>query len=398
MRHLVLEGEEPLLPPSFSALKQLTCLVACGGHLSRIPADLGVWCPRLVRLAADIRPSPLIGSCKVGLLVVPASVTRLTHLELSASRGTHVELQGNLPHLQELVLGPSSCTAITGLSNAPNLQLLDVTNTSALRSSLDALQPLTALRNLNFDRHPCVDPASFSVIGALQRLTSLSASGCTAVAWGALGATPPLRSLLELSLDTGDDYGALAALGPWLVQLTALTSFRLAVKQRKLRFRDWELGLDKRDKAHGQEVLVFPRGLRHLDLSCVDWHAHRLPRGLLRLTALEVLHIRVPWRGLPTWFTKLRRLQALALWPSQDPRPAYLSHQDFGYATKPVVRQMPGLRAVHMSGRSIPIDGSTWAWVQWYVFDRRVMCSAVSPSGSPSMQLARPRCAVHPGM
>jgi hypothetical protein len=99
-------------------------------------------------------------------------------------------------------------------------------------------------------------------------------------------------------------------------------------------------------------VLLLPRQLRHLDISCVDWHAHRLPRGLLRLTALEVLHIRLPWRGLPAWFTKLSRLEGLALWPSADPRDYYNIKHDYRYTVRPVVVKMPALRVVHMVGRT----------------------------------------------
>lgn len=197
-----------------------------------------------------------------------------------------------------------------------------------------------------------------------------------------LAATPPLRSLLELSLETSDDYGALAALGPWLAQLTALTSFRMAGGRRMVEEEGGGRGMDEWFcKAHAQEVLVFPCGLRHLDLSCVDWHTHRLPRGLLRLTALEVLHIRVPWRGLPTWITKLQRLQALALFSSADPRHWKVQERACSWRgdPRPVVRQMLGLRVVQIEGQPPHLDEEgSGPWEIRYWFDQRTCSSAVN--------------------
>jgi hypothetical protein len=317
LRHLVMTLEGPALPGSISALQQLSCLeIKMWSCLEELPADLGTQLPRLVRLVAQCN----------WLRAIPASLSRLTHLVLKTDGTRPITLPATMAGaLKELHLSFFNLAAVHGLSRLTGLELLVASAVDAPGSTLAVLQPLTRLRHLAlvnmWERGRYIDPSVFTIFGALQQLTSITASGRSAAYWQALAANPPPAGLKELFVST-DDPSVLATLAPWLGQATALTRLSLGCCPAT---------------AHAQEVLSLPRQLVELDLGCVDWAEGHLPRGLLRLTALEVLHVCVPDSGLPTWFTKLRRLEGLELHGGGDPS------SDAG-----VLAALPSLRALRL--------------------------------------------------
>jgi Leucine-rich repeat (LRR) protein len=312
-------SEEPLeLPGSLSHLKQLTRLdIASCEDVSELPEDLGVWLPHLQQLEAE--------GCS--LQAVPASLTALTTLYLTRGCADSLALPTTLSNLREVELRNSSYTSVTGLSSMLFLEYLDVANSSALCSSLAALQPLTRLRHLDLGGVEDLDPSSFTVLGALQALTYLglaapeckqTATACSRILAGAA----PLAALVELDLG-GHSAASLAALGPWLAGLTALTKLTMS-----------ECEVSSRGK-----MLHLPAGLRELGLrSC---KLQQVPPGLKRLSALEVLNLSDNPKlcKLPTWLSQLGCLEALDLIST-----GVVSEQQ-------VLAQMPTLRCVQIFQR-----------------------------------------------
>jgi hypothetical protein len=350
LQHLVLSLAAQRLPSRIGALKQLSCLHISAYGLRQLPADLGTRLPRLVRLVA--------GRCKVA--AVPASLSRLTHLDLACNWDAPLTLPATLAgSLKELRLTSCDLATIQGLSRLTALEMLAVPIANVLGSSLTVIRPLTRLRHLAIqhcgldDGYP--DPSSFTVIGALQQLTSIRVTGESAACWKALASASPPLGLKELFLKAKDNSGALAALKPWLYPATALTRLSLA--------RD-SVGL--KSVCHTWEMAFLPVQLRELDLGCVEWADGYFPGALHRLTALEVLHVRFPATGLPTWFTKLSRLEGLGLWDaprSGRGEPSQLA----------ILAGLPSLRAVRLqdsrgSDLTVPYDyGNRLAASTWQV-------------------------------
>jgi hypothetical protein len=362
LRHLVLTVPPTGLPNSISALQQLSRLhiraVGSGAAGFReLPSDLGTRLPRLVWL--EVTPGASSGDpCQ--LEAVPASLSRLSRLDLNCSRN----YPGPWPHgtitlpatlagaLKELHLTSCNLATVHGLSRLTGLELLVLTKAKVIGSSLTALRPLTRLRHLAFehtwtnDGYP--DPSTFTIFGTLQHLTSITATGGSTACWQALVSAAPPPGLKQLCLAAKDNSSALAALSPWLSQATALT----------------KLSLGGRAVSHAQEVLCLPPSLVELELGCVEWAEGHLPRGLLRLTALEVLHVRVPEGGLPTWFTKLRRLEGLGLWSADRLRQTGLH----------LLAALPALRALRFKDRG--------GWDQTVPYDHRNLAVSVWQQGS----------------
>jgi Leucine-rich repeat (LRR) protein len=221
------------------------------------------------------------------------------------------------------------------------LEYLDVANSSALGSSLAALQPLTRLRHLNLGGVEGLDPTSYTVLGALQRLTylGLAAPECkqTAAARSrVLAGTEPLAAVTELNLRS-HDAASLAALGPWLAQLTALTKLTMS-----------ECEVSSRGK-----LLHLPAGLRELDLRCCK--LQQVPPGLKRLSALEVLNLSDNPKlcKLPTWLSQLGCLEALDLGST-------------GVVTQQqVLAQMASLRCVKASQRQAKVVYGAATHLHW---------------------------------
>jgi Leucine-rich repeat (LRR) protein len=320
------EEEEPVeLPSSMSSLQQLSSLDLCSCRLNELPGELGVWLPRLEQLALEQCP----------LADVPASLTALTSLYLGWGCTSSLHLPTALSNLRELDLRASTYTSVTGLSSLASLEYLVVAHSRALGSSLAALQPLTRLQHLNLGAVEKLKAASFTVLGALQQLTFLGLaapeSKHTVVARSrVLARTEPLPALAELDLSS-HNAAALAALGPWLGALTALT---------KLCMQECEVG------GHGT-LQHLPVQLRELDLRSCE--LQQLPPGLTKLTALEALNVSNNHAlcQLPAWLSQLRRLETLRLVGT-------------GVVTEQqVLARMPALRCVKMfSGYAGVVYGS----------------------------------------
>jgi Leucine-rich repeat (LRR) protein len=309
LRHLQLYGHTgswaPIgdaltaLPDSLSDLKQLSHLSISGcGHIVELPADLGVWLPRLEVLEAQ--------GCK--LATVSASLTALRRLDMSRSEAQALNLPSALSGLQELRLNDSrrSLGVLSGLEACTALTHLDVSSTKVLDRNLDMLRPLTRLRRLAFTREACcsLDPGSFTVLGTLQQLTHLTVGPNTIkqlarmstggggrrpkdACFSALASMPPLPHLEQLAISEGyHGEDAVAALGPWLAQLTALTQLKL---------RDMRLA------GPPHKLQQLPVQLRELDLTRTG--LEEPPSCLRRLTALDVLRIGAEGRlwDLPHW-------------------------------------------------------------------------------------------------
>jgi Leucine-rich repeat (LRR) protein len=289
------------LPSSLSSLKQLSFLDISGcDQIEELPDDLGVWLPRLQRLEAR--------HCE--LEVIPASLTALRHLDLTESAAWDITLSPALSNLRVLDLVDTWVTRLRGLSALTALEELDIRSSDGFKGSLDVLRPLTRLRHLAFTRDGCdpLRPSSFTVLGTLQQLTHLSIGPnkntagivvMTSTSAGpghpyvpterpqrpvnpslkepcflALASTPPLPHLQQLDISGAAGKGALAALGPWLVQLPALTQLKMASVPL------WA--------AH-RELQRLPVQLRELDLK--NTGLEEPPGCITRLTALEVLRI-----------------------------------------------------------------------------------------------------------
>jgi Leucine-rich repeat (LRR) protein len=282
-----------------------------------LPSDLGAWLPRLERLIAN-------GSTSAA---VPATLSRLTHLDFSYSRAVALSLPSTLTSLRELVLDMAHSTAVATISSFTALEVLDVSDSRVLGPSLTVLQPLTRLRHLSMSGVEGCDPASYTVLGALQQLTRLdlarsdnSEAGCSVLA-----GTPPLPALKQLDIS---HRGAeqLAALAPWVSGLTALTMIRMA---------SCVVG-------EGEALLYLPAQLREVHLA--ECGLRQLPSGLQRLSALEVLDVSdMRWsfggslQQLPGWLSQLGRLEALGL-----------SHTSVT-SEQEVLAHMPALRFVRLS-------------------------------------------------
>jgi Leucine-rich repeat (LRR) protein len=273
------------LPSSLSCLKQLSHLNISGcEQMVELPADLGVWLPRLEVLEAK--------GCQ--LAAVPASLTALQRLVMSGSTATSLALPAALSGIRALDISNSrGMTSLVGLSDVTALQHLDLSSTLAVEGSLDVLQPLTRLRHLAFTRECYLAAASFTVLGTLTHLTHLTI-GPPTIRFGrcmttgkpfpkdpclqALATMPPLPHLEQLTLSQGLAYDGLGAAGPWLAQLTALTQLSLR--------RMYPMRSHKYACAQLQRL---PVTLKELDLSVTPFEEP--PSCLTRLTALEVLRI-----------------------------------------------------------------------------------------------------------
>lgn len=143
--------------------------------------------------------------------------------------------------------------------------------------------------------------------------------GITGASCSALAGTQPLPALERLELG---DYGAvhLAAMAPWVGQLTALTGL-------------WLQGCAV---AEGEALLYLPAQLRLVHLR--NCKLRQLPAGLSRLSALEALNVGVnpDMHQLPEWLSQLRRLEVINV---------------LGTGVRdeqPVLAHMPTLRCVHL--------------------------------------------------
>jgi Leucine-rich repeat (LRR) protein len=305
LRGLAFSERIPEVPNSYSSLQQLTALrIRLAKGTDELPADLGDWLPRLEYL--EVKEAEFTS--------VPASLSSLTALDLPRARGTSLTLPTTLTRLNKLLVARANFMSIEGLGSLPALQALDVSGSCALGSSLSVLAPLTGLRSLNLDCTAGLDPASFTVIGALQQLTALNLA-CTGAGryitrdpsevveaqCRALASTPPLPALQQLDI-SGHGAASVAALAPWVARLNALT----------------QLCMDGCGfHAEEQQLDFLPEQLRELDTSNSSrgFRREQLPTGLQRLTALEVLRMKnnTSLCQLPTWLSELRRLEVLNL-------------------------------------------------------------------------------------
>jgi Leucine-rich repeat (LRR) protein len=287
-----------VLPSSLSSLQRLSHLsISWCRHLEELPADLGMWLPELEVLEAK--------GCRFE--TVPASLTALQHLDVSDSTAQRLTLPAALSGLRDLNLhGARQLTSLSGLGELAALEALDIRSTKIFRrgwdlgpGSLTSLQPLTGLRRLAFTREvfrndPGLNPASYTVLATLTLLTHLTVGPVTLrtkadallirrwrggidrdAGLQALASMPPLPHLQELVIGEYVGYNAMAALGPWVAKLTALTQLDLWGNQ---------LG-----KSGTRQLRRLPVQLRELDLSRTG--LEEPPVCLTRLTALEVLHI-----------------------------------------------------------------------------------------------------------
>jgi hypothetical protein len=296
------------LPSSISALKQLQCLELQRLTRIRIPAEAGDWLPALEQLVAP-------GHC---LKAVPEGLTRLKQLRVM-EHGAR-ELPTTLTSLKELAVCQTHGTleSITGLSNQLGLESLVVTTSGDHSSSMAVLGALTNLRRLCVNAWRDGAFSSFTVLENLKQLTRLDLGGRVASAACKQAALAPLPQLLELNINGSC---SMAAAGPWLVQLTALTV---------LYARGCVL-------EEGDEMMYLPTGLQELCLTCVP-SLQKLPSGLLRLQHLRLLDVSTNWKltQLPQWLSQLRCLEALDL--EHNP----------SFDEQPVLAQMPGLRRVRV--------------------------------------------------
>jgi hypothetical protein len=287
--------ELPRLPHGIAALKQLTALELDRCGVEALPPDLGVHLPRLERLAAICSH----------MSTVPTTLTRLTHLDLRGRRGRRgggqLTLPSSLVCLQELVMSSADCTSAAGLSHLTALQLLHLVGSGGVEDNLASLRTLSRLRHLDLSGWKW-HPAAYGVLAGLQQLTYLHMGICYDVPAAEWALPPQLPALQVLEVEiTGPRHllGDVAALGPWLVQLTALTQLRCK-------------GCSMAE--HG-ELLHLPPQLQSLDWT-VPYSpigVWQLPRGLTRLSALHTLQF-VTWGNapvLPMWLSELRRLEVL---------------------------------------------------------------------------------------
>jgi Leucine-rich repeat (LRR) protein len=311
LQHLSLSGAAvEALPDTLASLKQLTCLVLTGSTISELPEKLGAWLPRLERLEA--------GKCK--LAAVPASLTSLTHLDLSSSTAARLSLPATLESLQQLVISQGAFKCMPEISGLTALELLDMSFCKAL-TSLSILQPLTRLRHLNLKGVTQCQAASYTVLGALQQLTHLNlAAGPSYACCAALAGTQPLLALQQLDL-SGQGVSCVATLGPWLRHLSALT---------------W-LSLAGCGAGYQQPLLFLPGQLQEVDLSgmCLV----QLPSRLSQLQGLQVLHCsRNPGlKRLPAWLPQPQQLEVLDL------------HGTAVATEQEVLAHMPALRCVRVT-------------------------------------------------
>jgi Leucine-rich repeat (LRR) protein len=320
LRHLWLSGStagSPELPRSLSSLQQLTCLSLGQGHVKGVPEELGSWLPKLERLEVVGFQPP----------AVPDTLKRLTHLYLRSDyqgRGS-LTLPSTLGCLQELTISNAEYTSIVGLGDMAALRVLNLDYTQALGPDLAVLQPLTRLAALSIRWAGDVDPASFTALGGLQQLTSLRLfdfrrCNLALVPWGLLRPLPMLK-VLGIGFDQDADDTSVAAAGPWLARLTALTNLTL----RYVTLQD------------GEELLYLPRSLLQLDLSNTKQMEH-LPAGLQQLVALTSLDVSKSSSlcHLPEWLPQLRCLEAINL-------------RETGVVSEqPVLALMPSLRCVEL--------------------------------------------------
>jgi hypothetical protein len=307
----------PRLPSGIAALKQLSALDISFTSIRELPADLGVWLPRLERLVGKDTP----------LATVPATLTRLTHLDLRGITYAtgQLALPTSLGRLQELVVPGRQLTAMVVLGQLTALQLLRLS--VGAEDNLASLRPLTRLRHLDPDGWEW-HPAAYGVLAGLQQLTFLSMGiryGGPELEWLLPPQLPALRALHIFCEGQPHPLGDMAALGPWLVQLTALE----------------QLVCSCSSMAAGDAPLHLPPQLQELEWAPAKAHPDELcelPRGLTQLSALRAL--RVTWQHmcvLPPWLSELRCLEEL-----------WYAHK--GEATEQeVLAHMPALRRVGIS-------------------------------------------------
>jgi Leucine-rich repeat (LRR) protein len=297
LRHLVVNHH---LPSAITALKQLTALQFNYAYDLSLPPDLGAWLPRLEQLVAK-------GST---LAAVPATLSRLTRLDLSGNTAAALTLPSTLTRLRELGLSEADSTAVASISSFTALEVLDVANSRVLGESLTVLQPLTRLRHLSMAGARGCDPASFTVLATLQQLTRLDLArsrrrfsdeesregGITAACCGVLAGTPPPPALAQLDISYYKKEH-LAALGPWVGALPALISIKM---------KGCAVGED-------DMLLFLPSQLQEVDMSSSG--LYQLPPGLQRLSALEVLDVSCNGSlcELPGWLSQLRCLEAMRI-------------------------------------------------------------------------------------
>jgi Leucine-rich repeat (LRR) protein len=309
LQHLSLYSSLSALPNSISSLKQLRRLDIMNTSISELPADLGVWLPRLEQLGAK--------GC--ALSTVPTSLTTLKGLDLSYNRQLALVLPTTLSTLRELKVRRAKYTSVVGLSSLVCVEDLDVVESVVLGSSLSVLQPLSCLRSLDMEEVQGLDPGSYTVIGALRQLTCLHMGGglsgarCpTPECNAALASTQPPPGLLQLDI-RGADLASTPALGTWLAQLTVLT----------------QLCMEYCCVAPGDELHYLTASLQDLDISTMplqgspeEHNMEQLPLGLTRLTSLTRLAVRGfddmsrGWddlKQLPEWLSVLQSLEVLDL-------------------------------------------------------------------------------------
>jgi Leucine-rich repeat (LRR) protein len=335
------DAEEHL--EELSAFSRLSCLNMA--MKAEVPADLGETLPNLQRLEA---PAPFLtygrvydqeGKCLGNAALT--SLTGLTRLGLAYCNDSN-PLPPGLVRLKELDVSYAQ-SELDHTSDWTALEVLDAFGNHGI-DTLTALQPLTRLRHLNLGEVAADygwDASSFTVLGTLQQLTRLSLrqstvtspyqrrafSGPCAACCAALAGTEPLPALQQLDL-AGQEVGSDSALAPWVAKHTALTS----------------LNLSGGEVAAGDELLYLPTQLRELHLAPMPHMGNKLPRGLLRLPALEVLSLAHNWglKQLPTWLSQLRQLEVLDL-----DKTSVCTEQ-------PVLAQMPALRCVKLDAGASP--------------------------------------------
>jgi hypothetical protein len=329
LQHLSLKAKRIELCSIMSSMQQLSCLEIIISSPCVIPADLGVWLPKLQRLGGSV----------VVEGAVPASLTALTHLHLSGE-GWHGSASfaraDALTCLKELLLEdkPYQRHHVIGpLIGVPALEVLDAISCS----NLTAVQPLTCLRRLRFEGADLCDPGKLTVLGHLQQLSCLDVA-CMYKGTAALTCIGPLPALQQLTIGLCEPVD----LGPWLTQCAALT--KLCLVDCSFRFTPeggvlGELG----------ELSYLPKQLRELQLQ--QWRRPHLPTGVMQLVGLKALcvaapvirfpgQVRLDGSGpceLPAWLSQLPRLELLDIFGTM-----VLTEQ-------PVLAHMPSLRRVKLN-------------------------------------------------
>jgi Leucine-rich repeat (LRR) protein len=324
LQHLSLNDEGlGRLPGAMCALKHLTCLNISDTRIKQLPEDLGEWCPGLVRLEAS----------DTHLAAVPASLGSLTLLDLGDSRAPQLVLPTTLTRLKALYLASAKYGAISGISSLVGLEQLDAMGFQGDllgEQGMAELRPLTRLSHLSLPGASVQVPSSFTVIGTLQQLTSLSLSSVkqddngqlTTAGWASLARAEPLPALQHLDLSWCCPEHGLSVLAPWLSRLTALTQLSMA----------GNAGGD------GGELLQLPPLLENLTLSSMGLQEvppglQEVPPGLQHLSVLQELTLSYNpgLCQLPSWFSRLCSLEGLMLTGT-----GVVSEQ-------PVLAQMPAL-------------------------------------------------------